>query len=57
MLSEEVDYPVTAWCMERTMTCGFTKASFEKIVLDYPVIGLQVIRNLSTRIAARSQTG
>ena len=52
MLSEEVDYPVTAWCMEKTMTCGFTKASFEKIVLDYPAIGLQVIRNLSTRIAS-----
>ena len=52
MLSEEVDYPVTAWCMEKTLTCGFTKASFEKIVLDYPTIGLQVIRNLSTRIAS-----
>ena len=28
MLSEEVDYPVTATCMEKTLTCGFTKASF-----------------------------
>jgi CRP/FNR family transcriptional regulator len=52
MLSEEIDYPVTAWCMENTLICGFTKASFEKIVLDYPNIGLQVIRNLSTRIAS-----
>ncbi len=52
MLSEEVDYPVTATCMEKTLTCGFTKASFEKIVLDHPIIGLQVIRNLSTRIAS-----
>jgi CRP-like cAMP-binding protein len=51
MLSEEIDYPVTAWCMEKTLICGFTKTSFEKIVLDYPNIGLQVIRNLSTRIA------
>lgn len=52
MLSEEIDYPVTAWCMEKTLICGFTKTSFEKIVLDYPNIGLQVIRNLSSRIAS-----
>jgi len=52
MLSEEIDYPVTAWCMEKTLICGFTKVSFERIVLDYPNIGLQVIRNLSSRIAS-----
>lgn len=52
MLSEEVDYPVTAWCMEKTLTCGFSKASFENIVLHYPNIGLQVIRNLSATIAS-----
>lgn len=52
ILSEEIDYPVTAQCMEKTVTCGFSKASFEKIVLDYPNIGLQVIRNLSSRIAS-----
>lgn len=52
MLSEEIDYPVTAWCMEKTLICGFSKASFEKIVLDYPNIGLQVIRNLSATIAS-----
>jgi len=52
MLSEEIDYPVTAWCMEKTLRCGFSKAAFEKIVLDFPNIGLQVIRNLSSRIAS-----
>lgn len=52
MLSEEIDYPVTARCMEKSLICGFTKDSFEKMVLDYPNIGLQVIRNLSTRIAS-----
>lgn len=52
ILSEEIDCPVTARCMEKTVTCGFSKASFEQIVLDYPNIGLQVIRNLSTRIAS-----
>lgn len=50
MLSEEVDYPVTAWCMEKTLICGFDKNRFEKIVLQHPNIGLQVIKNLSNRI-------
>jgi len=50
MLSEDVDYPVTAWCMERTLICGFDKNCFEKIVLQHPNIGLQVIKNLSNRI-------
>jgi CRP/FNR family transcriptional regulator, cyclic AMP receptor protein len=50
MLSEETDYPMTAWCLEQTLTCGFTKRKFESIVLEHPNIGLQVIRNLSRRI-------
>jgi len=51
MLSEETDYPVTAWCMEKTLICGFSKRGFEEIVVKHPNIGLQVIRNLSQRIA------
>lgn len=50
MLSEDIAYPVTAWCMEKTLICGFDKDRFEKIVLQHPNIGLQVIRNLSERI-------
>jgi len=51
MLSEEIEYPLSAWCMEETLLCGFTKERFEKLVLDHPNIGLQVIKNLSKRIA------
>jgi CRP/FNR family transcriptional regulator, cyclic AMP receptor protein len=51
MLSEEGDYPVSAWCLEDTLTCGFNRSQFEKIVLDYPNIGLQIIKNLSERIS------
>ena len=54
MLGEEASYPVTAWCMEETLTCGFTKERFEKLVLDHPRIGLQVMRNLSKRISSLS---
>lgn len=52
MLGEEAVYPVTAWCMEETLTCGFTKERFERLVLDHPRIGLQVMRNLSKRISS-----
>jgi hypothetical protein len=41
-----------AWCMEETLTCGFTRERFEKLVLDHPRIGLQVMRNLSSRISS-----
>jgi CRP/FNR family transcriptional regulator len=51
MLSEEADYPVSAVCMEDSLTCGFSRSRFEKLVLAHPNIGLQVIRNLSERIA------
>jgi CRP-like cAMP-binding protein len=50
MLIEDADYPLTAWCLEDTLICGFTKADFEKLILENPNIGLQIIRNLSNRI-------
>jgi|GEM_PF-271679 len=50
MLSEEIEYPFSSWCMEETLLCGFSKERFEKLVLEYPNIGLQVIKNLSNRI-------
>jgi CRP/FNR family transcriptional regulator len=51
MLGEDMDYPASAWCMEDTLFCGFSKETFEKLVLDNPNIGLQVIKNLSNRIS------
>lgn len=51
MFSEEADYPVTAWCMEESLVCSFTRERFEKLVLDHSNIGLQIIKNLSNRIA------
>lgn len=50
MLGEEIDYPVTAWCIEDALVCSFTKEQFEALVLEHPKIGLQVIKNLSNRI-------
>jgi CRP/FNR family transcriptional regulator len=50
MLNEDLSYPVTAVCIEEALTCGFRKESFERLVLERPTIGLQVIKNLSKRI-------
>jgi CRP/FNR family transcriptional regulator len=51
MFSEEGEYPVTAVCLEDTLTCGFTRQQFETLVLKYPTVGLQVIKTLSERIS------
>ncbi len=50
MLTEDIEYPLAATCLEDTLICGFTKYDFEKLVLEHPSIGLQVIKNLSKRI-------
>lgn len=50
MLSEEATYPVTAWCIEDTLVCGFTRERFQGLVAAHPNIGFQVIRNLSERV-------
>ena len=51
MFSEEGQYPVSAVCLEDTLTCGFTRSQFEKLVLQHPTVGLQVIKTLSKRIS------
>lgn len=52
MLTEDIDYPLSAICLENTLTCGFTKTGFEKLILEHANVGLQVIKNLSKRIAS-----
>ncbi len=51
MFSEEGEYPVSAICLEDTLTCGFTRSQFEELVLKNPTVGLQVIKTLSERIS------
>jgi CRP/FNR family transcriptional regulator len=51
MFSEQGQYPVSAYCMEDTLTCGFNRSQFEQLVLKHPNIGLQIIKNLSERIS------
>lgn len=49
--SEELHYPVTAWCIEDTYTCGIKKSDFEQLIMKHPAIGLRVIRWQSEQIA------
>jgi CRP/FNR family transcriptional regulator, cyclic AMP receptor protein len=51
MFSEEGEYPVSAVCLEDTLTCGFSRNQFETLVLKHPTVGLQVIKTLSERIS------
>ena len=55
VLLEEGEYPVGAMCLEQTLLCGIERKLFENLVLDYPAVGLAVIRNLSRRIQHLSE--
>jgi CRP-like cAMP-binding protein len=55
MLTAEEEFPLSAVCLEETLTCGFSREGFEALVLTHPNIGLQVIRNLSARIDSLTQ--
>lgn len=52
MLSEETVYPVSAVCLEDTLTCGFSRKQFEELVLTHPKVGLQIIKTMSGRISS-----
>lgn len=51
LLGEEAVYPLSAYCLEDTLTCGFTRERFRGLVSAYPNIGYQVIKNLSDRVS------
>ncbi len=58
VFSDQGLYPVSAICLEDTLTCGFSRSQFEDLVLKNPNIGLQVIKNLSDRVSwLTSQVG
>jgi len=51
MFSDEGEYPVSAICLEDTLTCGFSRSQFEQLIMQHPNVGLQIIKNLSARIS------
>ena len=51
MFFEEGQYPVSAVCLEDTLTCGFIRTQFDELMLQHPTVGLQVNKNLSEGIS------
>jgi len=51
MFSDEGTYPVSAICLQDTLTCGFTRDQFEQLITENPKVSIQIIRNLSNRIS------
>ena len=51
---DQTDFPVSAVCTESTLTCGFSRDVFERLIREYPDIGLQVIKNMSRHIDSMS---
>jgi CRP/FNR family transcriptional regulator len=51
MFSDEGIYPVSAICLQDTLTCGFTRSQFEQLITENPKVSLQIIKNLSNRIS------
>jgi CRP-like cAMP-binding protein len=48
--SRPINYPLTAWAMEETVTCGFRVRDFNQLILDNPDLGLKLIGNMSKRM-------
>jgi CRP/FNR family transcriptional regulator len=51
-LDKDFYYPVSAWCMDQVVICGFSRPVFEELVLACPAIGLKVIKNMASRITS-----
>ncbi|SDL38147.1 CRP/FNR family transcriptional regulator, anaerobic regulatory protein [Maridesulfovibrio ferrireducens] len=52
ILSGEMDYPLSAWAMEETVTCGFNINSFNELILKHPDIGLSVIKSMGIKMVS-----
>lgn len=45
------NYPMSAWAMEETVTCGAKRSDLENLLLENPSVSLSVMKNMSKRIA------
>jgi CRP/FNR family transcriptional regulator len=54
-LERDYTYPVSAWCLDRVVTCSFTRQAFENLVLKVPAIALKIIKTMAGRIATLTE--
>ncbi|MFH0785124.1 MAG: Crp/Fnr family transcriptional regulator [Pseudomonadota bacterium] len=52
ILSGQEDYPLSAWALEDTVTCGFEIKNFNELVLANPDIGLKVIQSMGAKMSS-----
>ena len=52
VFSGESDYPLGAWALEDTVTCGFELRDFNALVLKRPDIGLNLIKSLGVKLSS-----
>lgn len=52
VFADDMDYPVSAWALEDTVTCGIEIQAFNRLILDNPDIGLKVIRSMGRQMAS-----
>jgi CRP/FNR family transcriptional regulator len=50
-LESDFNYPVSAWCLNKVITCSFSRKSFEGMILNYPSIALKIVKTMAGRIA------
>jgi CRP/FNR family transcriptional regulator len=50
-LESDYNYPVSAWCFNKVITCSFSRKAFEDMILNIPAIALKIIKNMAGRIA------
>ncbi|MDR1656771.1 MAG: Crp/Fnr family transcriptional regulator [Deltaproteobacteria bacterium] len=51
-LESDYGYPVSAWCQTKVVACSFTRKAFEELILEFPAVGLKVIKTMAGRIAS-----
>lgn len=49
-LSGKEEYPVSAWPIEDTLVCSFSRDNFEQLIMQHPGIGIRIVRNMSIRM-------
>lgn len=52
---EESAYPLSAWAVEPTVTCGLESEAFKRFILNHPDIGLNVIKSMGIRMASMAE--
>jgi CRP/FNR family transcriptional regulator len=54
-LENDYSYPVSAWCLDKVITCAFSRQAFEDMILNIPAIALKIVKTLAGRIAALTE--